>query len=131
MPAYGGQIPEKDRWAIIAYVRALQMAQKGDAVDTTGMTSEQRGELLFDSQTCSTCHTMNGTRVIGPPLNGLMGQEITLDDGTTLVIDEDYILNSITNPMAQARQGYPKAMLEVELTDEDLTDLLNYIKSQK
>ena len=74
---------------------------------------------------------MNGARVIGPPLNGILGQEITLDDDTTLVIDETYILNSITDPMAQARKGYPKAMLEVELTDEDLTDLLNYIKSQK
>jgi len=131
MPGYGEQILKKDRWAIIAYVRALQMAQKGDSVDTTGMTSEQRGELLFDSQSCSTCHTMDGARIIGPPLNGLIGQEITLDDDTTLVIDEKYILESITNPMAQARKGYPKAMLEVKLTDEDLADLLNYIKSQK
>ncbi|MBV1952609.1 MAG: cytochrome c [Cycloclasticus sp.] len=28
MPAYGKQIPVKDRWAIIAYIRALQLSQK-------------------------------------------------------------------------------------------------------
>lgn len=27
MPAYGGQIPPEDRWAIVAYVRALQRSQ--------------------------------------------------------------------------------------------------------
>jgi len=130
MPAYGGQIPEKDRWAIIVYLRALQLAQKGEPVDMTGMTSEQRGEVLFASKSCSTCHTVDGARLVGPPLNGLIGQEIILDDDSTLVIDDDYILKSIANPMAQARKGYPKAMLEVALTDEELTDLLNYIKSQ-
>lgn len=27
MPAYGGQIPVQDRWAIVSYVRALQLSQ--------------------------------------------------------------------------------------------------------
>lgn len=27
MPSYGGQIPPEDRWAIVAYVRALQLSQ--------------------------------------------------------------------------------------------------------
>ncbi len=29
MPAYGAQIPKADRWAIVSYVRALQMSQMG------------------------------------------------------------------------------------------------------
>ncbi len=29
MPAYGAQIPTTDRWAIVSYVRALQMSQMG------------------------------------------------------------------------------------------------------
>ena len=31
MPAYGPQIPIRDRWAIVAYVRALQMSQLAQA----------------------------------------------------------------------------------------------------
>jgi hypothetical protein len=27
MPAYGAQIPVQDRWAIVSFVRALQLAQ--------------------------------------------------------------------------------------------------------
>ncbi len=33
MPAYGPQIPVEDRWAIVAYVKALQRSQDGDIED--------------------------------------------------------------------------------------------------
>jgi mono/diheme cytochrome c family protein len=33
MPAHGPQIPEEDRWAIIAYLRALQRSQAADIED--------------------------------------------------------------------------------------------------
>jgi mono/diheme cytochrome c family protein len=34
MPAYGAQIPIDDRWAIVAYVRALQLSQEKVAQET-------------------------------------------------------------------------------------------------
>jgi hypothetical protein len=33
MPAYGKQIPEEDRWAIVAYIRALQRSQRATLND--------------------------------------------------------------------------------------------------
>ncbi len=33
MPDYASQIPVKDRWAIVAYIRALQASQSGTAAD--------------------------------------------------------------------------------------------------
>jgi mono/diheme cytochrome c family protein len=33
MPAYNAQIPVDDRWAIVAYVRALQLAQMRTGTD--------------------------------------------------------------------------------------------------
>jgi mono/diheme cytochrome c family protein len=33
MPAYGKQIPEADRWAIVAYLRALQLSQRATMGD--------------------------------------------------------------------------------------------------
>ncbi|MBT3709614.1 MAG: DUF3341 domain-containing protein [Gammaproteobacteria bacterium] len=129
MPGYAGQIKEEDRWAIIAYVRALQVAQPFGIVDTTGMTSEQRGEALFTSKTCVACHNFT-SRLVGPPLN-MMGQEVTLEDNATkVVIDEAYLRESIKDPMLKAQATFPKAMPPLPLTDQELTDLVNYIKSQ-
>lgn len=42
MPSYGSQIDERDRWAIVAYVRALQRSQHGKLED---VPEAQRGSL--------------------------------------------------------------------------------------
>ena len=48
MPAYAPQIPAQDRWAIIAYIRALQLSQQSQkvqpgAASTTATPSTQSG----------------------------------------------------------------------------------------
>ncbi len=40
MPAYAGQIPPADRWAIVAYIRALQLSQRAALADAPA--AEQR-----------------------------------------------------------------------------------------
>lgn len=42
MPGYGYQIPTNDRWAIVAYIRALQRSQDANAAD---VPAEVRSEL--------------------------------------------------------------------------------------
>jgi len=40
MPSYGPQIPVDDRWAIVAYVRALQLSQGGAPQSILSQTQE-------------------------------------------------------------------------------------------
>lgn len=42
MPDYSAQIPVKDRWAIVSYVRALQLSRQGTVND---VPADKRGEL--------------------------------------------------------------------------------------
>ena len=42
MPSYAAQVPVADRWAIIAYIRALERTRLGDIAD---VPSEQRANL--------------------------------------------------------------------------------------
>lgn len=42
MPSYAAQVPVADRWAIIAYIRALQVAHNATVND---LTAEERGKL--------------------------------------------------------------------------------------
>ena len=43
MPAYGPQIPAADRWAIVAYVRALQLSRHAKA---SVLTADERAKLV-------------------------------------------------------------------------------------
>ncbi len=42
MPDYSAQVPPRDRWAIIAYIRALQLSQNARVAD---LPPEERGRL--------------------------------------------------------------------------------------
>jgi mono/diheme cytochrome c family protein len=42
MPSYGSQIPESDRWAIVAYVRALQLSQHANVAL---LSADERSKL--------------------------------------------------------------------------------------
>ena len=43
MPDYAAQIPPRDRWAIVAYIRALQLSQQRDP--SNDVPADARGQL--------------------------------------------------------------------------------------
>lgn len=47
MPSYKSQIPVRDRWAIVAYVRALQLSQHADAAELS--QADRRQLELIDN----------------------------------------------------------------------------------
>ena len=42
MPAYAAQVPARDRWAIVAYIRALQLSQNATLAD---VPADERAKL--------------------------------------------------------------------------------------
>jgi mono/diheme cytochrome c family protein len=47
MPDYSSQIPPQDRWAIVAYIRALQLSQDANAADVPAGQKVPSGPLQF------------------------------------------------------------------------------------
>ncbi len=88
------------------------------------------GEQLFTSLGCSGCHNPAGGGA-GPSLVGIFGETERLEDGSTVVVDEDYIQQSILQPQAAIVAGYPPIMpsYEGQVTDEQLAQLVEYIRS--
>ena len=48
MPAYASQVPVEDRWAIVAYIRALQLSQSADLGALSGDVGEIARQALAD-----------------------------------------------------------------------------------
>jgi cytochrome c oxidase subunit 2 len=89
-----------------------------------------RGEKAFISLACNNCHRSDGTGR-GPVLDGLFGRAVTLEDGRTVVADENYIRESILNPRAKVVSGYQPVMPTFQglVSEEKLLQLVAYIKS--
>lgn len=88
------------------------------------------GEFLFTQMGCITCHSGRDD-ARGPSVDGIFGAEVTLLGGETLVRDEEYLRESIAESNKRVVQGYTPLMpsFSNQLTDEDVMNLVAYIKS--
>jgi len=91
------------------------------------------GKLMYDKQGCATCHSTDGTPRIGPSWKGIFGKTEHFVGGKTLVVDEDYIRESITDPQAKIVDGFPPSMptYQGKLSDRQLSGVIEYIKTLK
>lgn len=95
-----------------------------------GGTLAAEGADVFRRLGCSGCHAP-GSAVRSPPLEGLYGRPVTLQAGTVVVADEEYIRNSILRPRQQVAAGYGPQMPSYagKASEDDLLRLVAYIKS--
>ncbi len=91
------------------------------------------GKELYVSKTCNACHSVNGSRLVGPSFKGLFGRDAKFADGSTAKADENYIRESIMDPNAKIVEGYAPAMPSFagQLSDGQTDALIAYIKSLK
>jgi cytochrome c oxidase subunit II len=97
--------------------------------DVTG-TLASEGAELFRQLGCSGCHIGQGT-VRAPPLEGLYGRNVPLQDGTFTIADDRYLRDSILLPNSQVVAGYAPLMPSFagRVSEDELIRLVAYIKS--
>jgi cytochrome c oxidase subunit 2 len=101
--------------------------------NNSDLPPEELGKLLFTKRSCATCHSLDGTRIQGPSLKALFGREEELADGAKVVVDENYVRESLFNPGGQVVRGYPPVMPSFKglLKDKEVDALIAYLKSVK
>ena len=92
-------------------------------------TPEDRGQLLVAANGCAACHTTDGSVLIGPTWRGVFGKTEELTDGSTVTVDEAYITESIKDPQAKLVKGFPPTMPAFPFTDEEIANIIAYIKT--
>jgi len=88
------------------------------------------GKELFQAKACNTCHRPD-TAAQAPILHGLYGEEVELGTGEIVMVDANYIRDSLLNPTAKLVKGYKPLMptYQGQLSEEEILQLISYIKS--
>ena len=96
----------------------------------TAEAPEVAGERLFVQLGCNACHRLD-LKALAPPLEGVFGTQVKLTTGETITVDEEYLRESILNPVAKIVAGYQPIMPPYvgRVTEEGLLQLIAYIKS--
>ena len=90
-----------------------------------------KSERLFDQMRCYSCHSGGGQGSRGPALQNLLGMKVPLQNGTTVVADENYLRESILRPDAKIVAGYDAIMpsYDGQVTEEGILQLIAEIKA--
>lgn len=96
---------------------------------TSGMSMAQNGERLFASMGCNACHNGEGA-ARGPNLANIYGKRVALSDGSSVLVDDAYLRDSILNPSAHITAGYAPIMptYQGQISEDGLINLVEYIR---
>lgn len=131
-------LSEEQLDAFVAYIQALS----GDAAEPTAAVDEnppptdsglsglaEEGRKIQQANGCYACHSLDGSPSVGPSWKGLYGKTETLTDGSTVVVDDAYLRESIADPGAKVVKGYPPVMQAYTFTDAELDALIAFTKA--
>ena len=119
--------------SILSFLLLISCQKEESLGEIKPGSPEFKGREIFNRMACNACHSIDGTLKLGPTILNQYGKEIRHTDGTVVLIDEDYIRESIIDPLKYIAEGYTPIMPSYEpiLSDEEIEFIVAYMKALK
>jgi cytochrome c oxidase subunit II len=122
-----------------SHMRSSVIVLSQSDFDTWYRTAEEAGPAaeglkVIKGKGCLGCHSLDGSRLVGPTFKGLVGkpEEVTTGGAErTVTVDAAYIKGYILNPNQDVIKGYPPVMPKIPLTDEEINEVVAYLETVK
>ena len=94
-------------------------------------TPAQYGELLYQRRGCMGCHSVDGSKRVGPSFKETFGNQRAFASGDQIAADENYIRESVIDPKAKVVNGFNPSMpsYKGQLSEDDLFCIIEFLKS--
>lgn len=119
--------------AMATPVAAVAAPAVAAASATAALDPTAHGEALARDYGCVACHAIDGPHLVGPDWGGLYGAPVKLADGSTVVADDAYLIESIVKPNAKIAAGFTADVMPQQysqlLKDDEVKDIVAYIHS--
>lgn len=91
----------------------------------------EAGERLTRNLGCNACHSVDGTRMVGPSYKGLFGSPRRLRDGSSVVADENYVRAAMLDPQGQVVEGFEPVMptFQGRVSEKEIGLIIEYLKT--
>jgi len=105
------------------------------AEGTAGRMAKPAGAKLATEKGCLACHSLDGSKKIGPSFKGLFGSRVSVFVAgklVTVIADEAYLKESILAPAAKVVEGFQPTMPAFpDLKDDEVEALVEFIEGVK
>ena len=122
---------------MLANLHVVSQAEYKEKMEELAMGDDlpldKLGEKLYKKAGCFSCHSIDGSAMVGPSWYQLYGAPRRQSDGSMGIADDNYIRESIVYPQRVIVDGYPNVMNSYAgiLDDNELNALIEYIKTLK
>ncbi len=125
MPSFKEQISKEELESIINFLKQEETPQEKPKID---------GEELLLNNGCTGCHSLDGSKIVGPTFKNIYGRKTKiLKDGNVveITIDETYLKRSILNPKIEVVEGYQNIMPKFKevLKDDEIDAIIKHLKT--
>lgn len=93
------------------------------------------GKRIMQNIGCFACHSIDGSKLVGPSFKGLYGHSQMVVSGKEkreIKVDDAYIRRSIYNPNDDVVEGYSKGLMlsyQGQLSEDDVKLIIEYLKT--
>jgi cytochrome c oxidase subunit 2 len=111
--------------------RAQDAALAPGEAPLPGSSILEQGRAVAAQQGCLKCHSVDGSRHIGPTFLDLYQRREKLSTGEVVTADEAYLTRSMMDPASQVVAGYQNVMpsFQGKLSPPEVAAVVEYIKS--
>lgn len=97
-----------------------------------GKTPAEFGAILYQKRGCNACHSIDGTKAVGPTWKGVYGKSEATSAGN-VTVDDAYLKESMLTPQAKVVTGFQPVMPTFQgvLSDREVGAIIEYIKTLK
>lgn len=103
--------------------------------ETTEEDHREKGLKLLTALGCLGCHSLDGSKRVGPTLKGIFGRPVTVTtngDERSLIVNKAYLERAIEHPEADIVKGFPPVMPPYpSLSAEDREEIVEYLETLK
>jgi len=89
------------------------------------------GRAVMIQKGCDACHSIDGTKSVGPTFKGLWGSRVELTDGTTATVNEEFFEEMVENPGKRVVKGFQPIMPKLPVNEAEMNQLMEYLKALK
>ncbi len=129
---YSGAGYTRMKTALITQTPAVFDNWLSAAVDIfIGKSMAEVGEILYTRHGCKACHSLDGSKLVGPSFKDLYGNTFETKEGTPIVTDAAYVKESILTPLASVIAGYEPVMppYEGKISDKEIEAITEWLKT--
>jgi cytochrome c oxidase subunit II len=113
----------------------IPMPGRKKTLGSKTVISTQPALDILNQKSCTVCHSIDGSILLGPSLKGLYGKkEVVIDTQGKeyeVLADDAYLERAILDPAAEDVKGYPPTMPKTPITEGEVKQIIEFIKSLK